>query len=196
MSKFKLDANHWQVIRYLFIAKYEGDNTFLFKYFTECAQTGAPREILENLQKKKIIDSKYEIPEKGKPLIPQNIIFSEDFIKKYFKTSLYAGRELFDEYPPFLKMDNGVLLPARNLVSKVVFKSMDDFFFFYCKTIKFDTQLHEQIIKSLQFAKENDLVRSAIVEYCVSQKWIEHIDAMNKDMKGGFTNFYNPVEML
>lgn len=195
MSKFKLDANHWLVIRYLFIAKYEGDNTFLFKYFTECAQTGAPRDILENLQKKSIIDSKYKIPEKGQVLIPQNIIFNEKFINQYYKTSLSAGRELFDEYPPFLKMENGVLLPARNLVSKVVFKSIDDFFLFYCKAIKFDAGLHEKVIESLRFAKENDLVKSAIVEYCMSQKWLEHMELM-KDGKGGYTNYHNPTEII
>ncbi len=196
MSKFKLDANHWFVLRYLFIAKYEGDNSYLFKYFTECAQTGAPRDVLASLQKKSIISKEYEIPEKGSPLITQNIIFSESFIQKYFKTSFSAGRELFDEYPPFLKMDNGVLLPARNLVSKVVFKSIDDFFFFYCKTIKFDAFLHAQIIQSLRFAKENDLVRSSIVEYCISQKWTEHIEAMNSGSTGGFTNYHNPTEIL
>lgn len=196
MSKFKLDANHWIVVKYLFIAKYENDPSYLFRYFLECSKTGAPRDILLSLKDKKIISKDYIVPEKGKPLDIKNIEFEETFLKQYFKTSVEAGRELFNAYPPYLKMDNGVLLPARNLVSKVIFKTLDDFFLFYAKSIKFDISLHNKIMKSLEFAKEHDLIKSAIVEYCVSEKWRDHIDSMEKDNSGNFITRFESSELL
>lgn len=196
MSKFKLDANHWLVVRYLFIARYENDPSYLLKYFMECSQSGAPREILLTLKEKKILHKDYQVPEKGQPFDYKSLEFEESFLKKYFKTSLEAGRELFNAYPPYLKMDNGVLLPARNLVSKVVFKSMDDFFSFYAKSIKFDAELHDKIMKSLEFAKEHGLIRSAIVEYCISEKWRDHISSMEDDDSGNFVSRFESTELL
>lgn len=196
MSKFKLDANHWFTLRYLFISKYEDRSDFLIYYFTNCAKTGAPREILQNLKDKDILDKTYEIPEKGQPLLFDKVIFNQKFLDKYFKLSGEAGRELFEAYPAYLKMDDGRLLPARNLVSRVVFKSLDDFFFFYAKSIKFDRELHEKIMLSLEFAKKNNLVRSAIVEYCVSQKWREHIESMEQAEQGTFMNRFDGTEIV
>ena len=196
MSKWKLDANQWYLIRCLFIAKYENDASYLVKYVNECIESGIARDILIKLKDKKILDKDYKIPEKGENFTLKTLAFNESFIKQYYKTSLEAGQELFDAYPPYLTLDDGRLLPARNLVSKVVFKSLEDFFLFYSKSIKFDLELHNKILKSLEFAKQNNLIRSAIVEYCVSQKWTEHIQSMESDDIGKFTNRYDISEVI
>jgi hypothetical protein len=196
MTKFSLDANHWFVLRSLFIAKDTGKTDYLFSYFTNCSKTGAPREILLNLKEKKILSKNYKIPEKGEPLNLDDLTFEPSFEKAYFKKSYECGKEIFEAYPHYLVMDNGKMLPARNLTSKIVFKTLDDFYIFYAKTIKYDAALHEKILNSLEFAKENDLIKSSLVEYCVSQKWLDHIESMEKNKLGEFNNYHDATKIV
>ena len=91
-------------------------------------------------------------------------------------------------------MDDGLHLPARNITSKVVFKDLDAFFFFYGKSIKWDRELHEKVLKGLEFAKEKNLLRSAIVEFVVSEKYMDFIEVMESDQIGKFSTRFNTVK--
>ena len=50
---------------------------------------------------------------------------------------------------------------------------MDDFFFFYGKTIKWNPETHTQIIKLLEYAKENNLINYSIATFVINEKWRE-----------------------
>lgn len=194
LAKWKLDANSWYLIRMLFIAKYENDLSYLFKYITECNAKDSLKESLQVLKEKGILDKKYVIPEKGQAFEIKDLLFNESFIKKYFKTSQEGGRELFDAYPKWLVMGDGTHLPARNITSKVVFKSLDAFFQFYGKSIKYDLQLHQNVLKGLEFAKQNNLVKSPIVEFVIGEKYNDYLEAMNNDEDGKFNQKFNTID--
>lgn len=196
MSKFNLDGNLWYLLRFLFIAKYEEDVEPLFTYLTKCTKSGAPREMLLELKTKKILKKSYQVPEIGQPLLVENIDFEESFLNKYFKTSLEAGQELFDTYPTFLKMDNGKLIPAKNIASRVVFNSLEAFFLTYAKSIRFSRELHEEIINSLVYAKENNIIQYGVVEYVISRKWEDHIKLMKDNNNGPLANRYDNTELV
>lgn len=196
MAKFAIDANLWFLVRFLFIAKYESDSVPLITYLTQCAKTGAPREMLEALKEKKILSKKYKIPQKGEALDLDKLDFDDSFIKKYFKTSLEAGQELFDLYPSFLKMDNGKLLPAKNITTRVVFQSLEVFFLNYCKSIRFDRELHEKVMHSLRYAIDNNIIQYGIVEYVVSKKWEDHIKLAEDSTIAPLSNRYDNTELL
>lgn len=196
MSTFGIDAHLWFTIRVLFIAKYEEDMDPLITYFTKCNKSGAPRESLLRLKELKILHKKYKIPELGEPLNIEDLEFEESFIKKYFKTSLECGQELFDAYPSFLKMDNGKLLPAKNIASRVVFNSLEVFFLHYAKSIRFDRALHEEILDSLKYAIEQNIIQFGIVEYVISRKWEDHIKLMRNQELEPLVNRYDNTELL
>lgn len=195
LEKFSLDANEWYLIRCLFLSKYEGLNNYLIHFVTKSLPKGALRQMLVTLKEKRILSKKYKVPKEGEQFIVKDLEFHEPFLNKYFKTSNEMGRELFDAYPSYLVMNDGTFLPARNLVSKVVFKDQNAFFIFYCKQIKYNIQKHEQIMKALEFAKSNDLIRSGIVEYVVSEKYEDHIRTMT-DGHGDFVTRFDNVKVI
>lgn len=196
MSKFKLNAEEWYLIRCLFLAKFEGLTNYLLTYVKNCSREGITSELLQSLKDKLILDKKFKVPSKGDTFDLRSIEFHQPFLNKYFKTSNEMGRELFDAYPNYLVMDNGKHLPARNLVSKIVFKSQNDFFITYCKQIKYNKDKHDLIIKSLEWAKEKNMIRSSLVEYVISEKYNDHIESMEKDSTGEFDGKLDTLEVL
>lgn len=196
MAKFKIDANEWYLLRCLFIAKFENDNSYLIKYIKECSKEGITAELLQSLKSKNILDKKYKVPQKGETFSLEELDFHQPFINKYLRSSNEMGQELFDAYPSYLIMDNGKHLPARNLVSKVVFKSMNDFFILYCKQIKYSVEKHEEIMSALTWAKEKNMINSSIVEYVISKKYDDHINSMKQDKQGKFVNKNDILEVV
>lgn len=192
MSTWGLNANQWYLIRCLFINKYEeydGKLEYLNDYIKKCSQKSIIREDLLELKEKKILDKSYSVPQPGELFDPDEIEFNPAFIKKYFKTSNEAGVELFNAYPSFLVLPDGLHLPARNLTSKVVFKDVDEFARYYCKKIKWDAALHEKVLKGLKFGIEKELIRYGIVEFVVSEKYMDFINLMESgDTDKVFTN--------
>lgn len=59
---------------------------------------------------------------------------------------------------------------------------MEDFFFFYGKTIKWNPTLHREIIDLLQWGKENDMIKMGISTFVINQSWIALKEARDKGM--------------
>lgn len=196
MESFGIDANHFYLIRYLLIAKYEGDHGPLHKYVLACYKQNLSRELFTSLQDKGILSKKYKIPVSGEALNVKSLEFTDRFLKKYFKMSCEAGEELFEAYPSFLVLPNGAMLPAKNITSKVVYKSLDDFFFAYCKKIKFDPEMHDKVMKSLEYAKTNNLLQSGISEFVISEKWREYIKLMEEEGLSEYTKTYDSTKII
>lgn len=196
MEAFKIDANHFYLVRYLLLAKYEGDYGPLEKYVVACYKQSLSRDLFVTLQEKKILSKKTKIPESGQALNLKDLEFTDSFIKKYFKLSCEAGEELFEAYPPYLVTHNGQMLPAKNITSKVVYKSLDDFFFAYCKKIKFDPELHAKVMASLEYAKKNKLLQSGISEFVISEKWRDYIKLMEEEGLSEYVKTYDTTKVI
>lgn len=118
------------------------------------------KNTLQSLLDKGVINSTFSIPKDGESLNFKTIPFNKNFIKKYFKEGHLAGKELFDEYPPFISI-NGKLCSIRNFTKAGLF-SLEDFCVYYSKSIKKLKTSHERVMEALRFGKEYGLINYSI----------------------------------
>lgn len=170
MSKHGLNAEEWLFIELLFVA--EDFPQLLMKYFNECKKEKIPRQILLDLQDKKVLASSYDIPSEGESFDPTQIEFSKTFQNNYFKNSFEAGWELFQEYPEYCQGADR-LYPARN-ITKNGYSDENDLFAKYNKAIQYKVENHKEVMELLRWAKEQKLLSYGIVEYIVTRKWLAH----------------------
>ena len=174
MTKYQLDAEEWLFIELLFLATEDDPHPqYMYKYFTECAKKSLPRDTLQKLKDKNVLAKSYKIPKEGEDFDLEAIEWNQTFIKYYFKESQEAGHELWNAYPDFLQMGDK-LLPAKN-ITRGGFLSLEDFFFTYGKAIKNNPETHKQVLESLEWAKDNQLINYMIPEYVITRKWDDHI---------------------
>lgn len=178
MAKYELSAEEWFFTQLLFLASEpESKPYYLQTYFKDCKKSLVPKDMLSLLKEKKILSSKYKVPEAGQIFSVRDIVFSESFTKNYLRYSLDLGRELFEAYPPFLELANGKLVSARNITKNFV--SLEEFFFAYSKSIKHDAVMHQRVLESLKYAISAGLIHYGICEYVISKKYVEHEMLMN-----------------
>ena len=170
-AKYNLSSSNWLLLRLLILAIEEDKKEYLFQYLSnnESARLSL-RDDLVNLQNLGIITKSYTIPEKGEKFNYNNITFNKVFLKDYFRCSGDLGQDLFEKYPPFLET-NTTMYPLRNISKK--FDSLEEFFYVYGKNINFSYKKHEEIIDLLKWASENNLLTWTIVEFVISNKWLE-----------------------
>lgn len=193
MTQYNLTAEEWWIIKLLFIAQYpESRIEPLEKYIKNIG--GVKYDILESLQSKGILkkiklkkgeffeldDLQFNYVKDSNNKYP-DIPFTANFIKSYLKHSGELGKELFLEYPTFGYI-NGQTVNLRNITTGNHFASMDDFFFFYGKTIKWNPEVHKQIISLLKWAKENDMIKMGLVNFVINQSWMMLKEAKDKNM--------------
>lgn len=196
MKKWGLNGDQWMFVRLLFMALDPNSQPqYLARYVNECAKTGVARHIIVELRNKGIIDKSYKVPAEGSVFVLSDVKFSASFEKSYFKLSGEAGQELFDAYPHYMYMDNGKILPLRN-ITKGGFMTLDDFFLAYSKAIRYDRSQHELVMESLEFAKENNLITYGMVEYVASMKWNDHMKMMKDDQIGKFSVKFDTIETV
>lgn len=178
------------VLRLLFLA-IDGESTYLTNYLSNITDGKQLfRQVLKSLQDKKVILSSFKIPEEGESLNYKNIPFNKNFTKMYIRESNEIGKELFEEYPPFINI-GGKLCSIKNFTKANLF-SFEDFCLYYAKAIKNAGVTHERVMESLRFAKEHNLINYTILEFIASRKWneIEYIRS------SGDVNGYNNTELL
>ena len=154
------------VLRLLFLA-IDGEPTYLTNYLSNITDGKQLfRQVLKSLQDKKVILSSFKIPEEGESLNYKNIPFNKNFIKMYIRESNDIGKELFEEYPPFINI-GGKLCSIKNFTKANLF-SFEDFCLYYAKAIKNAGVTHERVMESLRFAKEHNLINYTIIEFIAS----------------------------
>ncbi len=196
MARWSLTADEWMLTRLLMLAQDpENRPQYLKRYLTECAKTNLTREVLISLQNKKVIDKSYKVPKTGEKFSVDDLEFTEMFRKSHFKLSAEAGLELFDAYPAHMYGQGGKILNIRN-ITKGGYADLESFSFAYSKAIKHDPKLHREVLESLEYAKEHDMVQYGIVEYIASQKWREHMQMMKDGGIGGFTVKLDNVNLI
>ena len=50
---------------------------------------------------------------------------------------------------------------------------MDDFFFFYGKSIRWNPEAHAEVIRLVEYAKENNLINCSLATFVINQRWRE-----------------------
>ena len=196
MSLYQLNGEEWMFLRMLFIAVEEEKLDYLKVYLFECAKSQSVRALLSSLKEKKIIAKGYKIPNEGEKFEVTDVEFDTRFITKMFKASNAAGVELMRAYPAYMTTAGGTLLNLRNIVSKGGYIDEDDFYFAYGKKIKFSPITHKEVLKTLKFGSDNDLIKYSIVEFVGTSKWIELRETMHKDQMGKFLKKMDTHEVL
>ena len=178
------------ILRLLFLAV-DGDPNMLINYLSNVSNGKELfRKVLESLQEKKVILSTFKIPKEGESLNYNNIPFNKNFIKAYVREANDLGKELFEEYPPFINI-NGKNVSIKNF-TKAGLYSFEEFCLYYAKAIKSAGVTHERVMETLRFAKEFNLINYTILEFIASHKWVEIEYIQNS----GNVNGYNNSELL
>lgn len=166
LEKYGLTAEELFVVKLLFLAVEENQTSYLVKYLSTNREIF--REVLYSLQNKGVILKSYKIPEKGEKFDPTEIEYNKNFVKNIFKCSFELGNELFNHYPQFTII-NGQTVPLRSVSKK--YDSLEDAFFAYGKAIRFNEEAHNEVIRLVDWAKQNNVLNCSLCNFIVDQKW-------------------------
>ena len=168
LIKYNLTPDELFLIKLILYAQ-EDHSEFLSEYFSENQLTLELRDVLFSLQKKGIINKSYCVPEKGNIFNPRDVDFNKNLISSFYKHSQTLGIELFEAYPTFTTI-NGQVFSLRNITK--LYKSFDEMCFEYGKAIKFNPEVHKQVLSLLEWGKENGHIRSGICDFIASRQWL------------------------
>lgn len=191
LNKYKLSPNELMFIRTLLILQDE-ENEDIFKSYIELLyECGIKtRNVILNLQNKGIILNSFKCPLEGEAFNPYSIPFNKIFIKNLYKCSFEMGKELFEVYPQFGIIGNSTV-PLRTVAKK--FDSLEEAYFRYGKSIKWNLEMHNQIIELVKWAKDNNIINCSLASFIINQGWID-LEALRK---GDSTNInYDAVKLL
>lgn len=183
LSHYQLTCEELMLIKLLFYSK-EHHTDPINQFMTECKHTDIVT-IIQSLMEKGVL-IKANVSEGTLQI--SDLVFNKVFLKGYMKFSYDLGMELFMAYPNILRI-NGVNYSAKNIAKK--FNSLEEFSFFYAKSIGFNEEKHKHVMEMLEFAKENDLLHFGICEFVISQKWFEYEEIQKN---GDYS--YNNMELV
>lgn len=189
-DKYGMTPNELFITKLILLAQ-EDEAEYLAKFLSVSACKAVFRDTLIKLQNIGIILKSYKIPEPGGSLNPVEIPIMKNFVKSFFKSSGELGKELMDTYPMFINI-NGNLTAARGIAQK--FDSMEDFFRFYGKTIKWNPEMHKKILELIKWEQENNIgfINQSIANFVINQGWNEL-----ENLKNGGSNYnYNAITLI
>jgi len=178
------------ILRLLFLAE-DGLTEYIINYLSSVSQGKEIFiKVLQSLKDKQVINTTFNIPEKGQSFNFKGIPYNKNFLKRYLRETNEIGKEFFDAYPPFITI-NGKMYSIRNFTKAGLF-SFEAFCSFYAKSIKSSSVTHDRIMEALLFAKENNIIHYSITEFLASRKW-EEIEFIRDS---GNVNGYKNSELI
>lgn len=185
LEKYRLTSTELLLIRVLLILQDENNEELFANYiYTLKSARINLRDILLSLQEKGIILKHYTIPTPGVEFDPYSIEINKNFIKNLYKCSFELGQELFEEYPAFAVINNSYT--SLRGVSKH-FNSLEDAYVKYGKSIKWNPEIHQEIIELVKWAKEHNMLNMSLGSFIVNNGWHDLKAIMNGD--AGNVNF-------
>ena len=166
----------------------ENHEEYINKWFSNGGKDRL-RDLFNSLKSKGIIHKDYN-PEVYNP---NNVEFNKNFLKGWYKQSGEMGQELFNEYPPFLQINNK-LMPLRNIAKK--FYSLDEFYFYYASNIGHNPDKHKECMELLRWGKENGQIKYSLLEYVASHKWDELKYLRENNVEGEVASSFNVYESI
>lgn len=191
LDKYRLVPTELFLIRVLLILQDDGDEDLFLRYIKTLKQAGINlRNILITLQEKEILLKSCKIAKEGEEFDPYSLQLNKNFVKNLYKCSFTLGKELFEEYPAFAVINNSYT--SLRGVSKH-FKSLEDAYIKYGKSIKWNPEIHKEIIELVKWAKENNMLNMSLGSFIVNNGWHDLKAIMNGD--AGNINF-NSIKSL
>lgn len=192
MEKYHLSPNEIFLTRALLLAKEdEVDHQYIVRYMNlpESAR-GSLIDTLISLQNKGIILKTYKIPKKGESFDFCAVPINANVDKTFHRAAFDMGIELFSTYPMFGNI-NGNIVSLRGIKK---FNNLEDMYRYYGKTIKWNPDVHNNIIELVTWAKENtQFLNTSIASFILEHKW-EELEALRN---GDIANInYEAVKLL
>ena len=192
MEKYNLTPTELFIVKIIFLYTENYPEAYISRYLSIPDNKKTFRDNLISLQNKGIILKTYKIPDVGGELKPEEIEFNKNFTKNFCKSAFDMGKDLFDHYPMFGNI-NGTTVSLRGVSKK--FDSLEDFFRFYGKQIKWDPDLHQEILDLIDWEQSNNVgyICFSLATFVIEHKW-EELKAL-KDGKIANIN-YNAIKQL
>lgn len=190
LERYKLIPTEMFLLRVLLILQEENNEELFFNYIKTLKSAGINlRNILISLQDKGIILKSYKIPKEGQEFDPYSIELNKNFVKNLYKCSFELGKDLFENYPQFNFINNNMV--SLRGVSKH-FNSLEDAYFRYGKAIKWNPEIHKEIIELVKWGKEQNVICQSLSSFIINQAWHDL-----KAMKEGDSDInYNAIREL
>lgn len=192
MEKYHLTPNEIFFTRILLLAKESYAENYITRFMSLPIEVrGSLIEILISLQNKGIILKSYKIPKKGECFDMNLVPINQNVDKTFHKAAFDLGIDLFQTYPMFGNI-NGVTVSLRGITKK--FDSLEDFYRYYGKAIKWNPKVHNEIIELVNWAKENtNYLNMSIAAFVIERKW-EELKALKE---GDVVNInYDTIKLL
>ena len=168
LEKYNLTPTELMTIRTILLAQ-DNQEDYLFKFNNILTKTDVKfRDILISLQNKQIITKAYKIPNEGELFEFEDVTFNKSIVKAFYRASFELGKELFNVYPQ-TTIVNGVIYALRRVSKK--FNSLEDAFRVYGKTIRWDEELHNEIIELVKWGIDNDYSFTTLDDFIVDNAW-------------------------
>lgn len=193
LSKYRLTCLELIFIKLIRESCNSGNTLYLETFLTDYVNDINVKSIVESLVEKKVL-VKEALKISTKDLLlkyPCNLVFNKNFHKAYLLDA-YELFEEFREHYPFNVYINGSPVDLR-LINSKEYKNESEVASLYCKIIKYDLQLHKEILKALDYGVQNNLICTNIITFIISRGWERIIRIMN----GEDTNLqFDNVTML
>jgi hypothetical protein len=192
MEKYHLSPNEIFVTRVLLLAKESYAENYIVRYMTLPESVrGSLLNTLHSLQNKGVILKSYKIPNKGEKFDFNTVQINQNVEKTFHRAAFDLGFELFQTYPMFGNI-NGVTVSLRGVAKK--FNDLEDFYRYYGKTIKWNPNVHNDIIELVEWAKNNtQYLNMSIATFVIERKW-EELKALKE---GDLINVnYDTIKLL
>ena len=168
LEKYNLTPTELMTIRTILLAQ-DNQEDYLFKFNNILTKTDVKFiDILISLQNKQIITKAYKIPNEGESFEFEDVTFNKSIVRAFYRASFELGKELFNVYPQ-TTIVNGVIYALRRVSKK--FNSLEDAFRVYGKTIRWDEELHNEIIELVKWGIDNDYSFTTLDDFIVDNAW-------------------------
>lgn len=192
IEKYEITPTEMFVARLILLAQESDEEQQYLAKFLSIPENvrGDFRDILLSLQNKGIILKSCNIPKKGETLDIYELEFNKNFLKNFYRASGDMGEELFEHYPQFANI-NGNMVGIRNVSKKFV--DLEDAWRKYGKIIKWNPDIHNEIINLLDWAVENGIdINKSLANFICDHSWLDL-----KTLRDGGAGFNtNTVKML
>lgn len=185
MERYRLTPNELFVLKMLILEIEGSSEQYTFRFLRSCDENKESlRDILVSLQRKSIIAASYKIPNRGEAFAPDEVKLNMNVVKNFYKASYELGEELFEAYPMFAVIQ-GMTTGLRTVSRK--FDSLEDAFRAYGKAIRWNPEVHAEIIELLNWANENNVINYSLASFIIDRRW-EMLKAL-RDGDAGNINF-------
>ena len=185
LDKYRLIPAELFLVRVLLILQDENNEELFLSYIKTLKQAGVNlRDLLLSLQEKEVLLKSCKIAKKGEEFDPYSLQLNKNFVKNLYKCSFTLGKELFEEYPAFAIINNSYT--SLRGVSKH-FNSLEDAYVQYGKSIKWNPDIHNEILELVKWAKEHNMLNMSLGSFIVNNGWHDLKAIINGD--AGNINF-------